>query len=164
MILARLLHPCYLSLFIAPRHPFSTFRNASPMESRSRRLSVYLAIGIIAVVSLWMLSGLGSEPPAQARTSSAASAEEALPLVRTERREAVDITREILFSGRTEANRSIDIKAETEGSVVAIAIERGARAASGQAILQLDLRDREARLAQAQALVKQREAEQQAIA
>ena len=133
------------------------------MESRSRRLSVYLAVGVIVAVTLWMLSGLGNEPPVQTRTTSAASAEEVLPMVRTERRQAVDITREILLSGRTEANRSIDIKAEAEGSVIDIAIERGARAASGQSILQLDLRDRESRLAQAQALVRQREAEFQAI-
>lgn len=135
------------------------------MDRSNRRTPVYLALGIVVAVSLWMLSGLGSEPAPQALTpQQAASASDAQAAVRTMRSTAVDIRREIVASGRSQANRMLELRAETEGSVVAIEVERGETVARNQVLLGLDMRDREERLREAAARVKQRETEYQAIA
>jgi multidrug efflux system membrane fusion protein len=63
------------------------------------------------------------------------------------------ITREIVVSARTEPNRSVELRAETEGRVVEIGAERGARVARGARIVGLDMRDRQARLEEARALI-----------
>ena len=139
------------------------------MDRRTRRTSIYLALGIVVLVSLWMLSGLGSEPAPQAAATTSAAAESAaesaaVPAVRSMRSVAMDITREVVASGRTQANRFLELKAETEGGVVGIDVERGQRVRKGQTLLSLDLRDRELRLREAAARVKQRETELQALA
>jgi len=66
-------------------------------------------------------------------------------------------------SGRTEPNRVVQLKAEVEGAVTAINAERGQVLDKGAELLVLDRRDRNARLAEAAALVAQREIELGAI-
>jgi multidrug efflux system membrane fusion protein len=122
-----------------------------------------LAGGIVVAVSLWMLSGIGSEPTADAITATRAASTNTLQQVRVQAMQAREITREILISGRTEPNRLVQIKAETDGRVNAIRAERGETVADGAALLTLDVRDRNARLAEAQALVEQREMQFRAI-
>lgn len=135
------------------------------MDRRNRRTPVYLALGIVVSVSLWMLSGLGSEPvPQSGATLPAAEERAAQPAVRTIRSQAMDITREVVASGRTQANRMLELKAETDGSVVSIDVERGQNVDKGQTLVSLDMRDRELRLREAAARVMQRETEFEALA
>lgn len=135
------------------------------MERRNSRTSVYLAIGVVVAVSLWMLSGLGSEPVPQPDPAELRSvARGAVPAVRSMRSTAIDIRREIVASGRTQADRVLELKAETDGPVVGIHVERGAAVESGQRLVTLDMRDRQERLQEAAARVKQRETEYKAIA
>src|SRR5690606_10138787 len=97
------------------------------MERRNSRTSVYLALGVVVAVSLWMLSGLGSEPAPQASAVEQRSIARAeLPNVRSMRSTAVEVRREIVVSGRTQANRTLELRAETDGPVVGIHVERGA--------------------------------------
>jgi membrane fusion protein, multidrug efflux system len=72
------------------------------------------------------------------------------------------VVRDIVVSGRTEPNRFVEIKAETEGRVVEIGADRGSRVAAGQRIAALDVRDRQARIAEAEALIAQHELQYQA--
>lgn len=134
----------------------------SKMDSTNRRLPVLLAGGVVVAVSLWMLSGIGSEPTPDI-ISASAPARDAAQQVRVETLQAREIIREIVISGRTEPNRVVQLKAETEGTVNAIRAERGDTIAAGAAILSLDVRDRNARLAEATALVQQREMQFRAV-
>lgn len=76
---------------------------------------------------------------------------------------AEPIEREISFTGRTEPARRAIINAETSGLVVQIGAERGEYVETGDLIVAIDMQDREQKLAEAKALVRQREIEFTAI-
>jgi len=132
------------------------------MDSKNRRYPVLLAGGIVAAVALWMLSGAGSEPDASPVSASASASDSALQ-VRVQTLQAREIIREVIISGRTEPNRVVQLRAETDGTVTQIRAERGQSVNEGEPILTLDMRDRNARLEEAGALVEQREIELRAI-
>lgn len=135
------------------------------MDSKQRRLPVLAACGIVVAISVWMLSGAGSEPRAILDTAPTTSSGLAtgLPQVRVATHVAREISREVLLSGRTEPDRRVELRAEAEGRVVRIAAARGEPVAAGTVVVELDGRDRLARLAEAASLVRQREIEHQAI-
>ncbi len=67
--------------------------------------------------------------------------------------------RTIVLRGRTEADRVVEVRAETTGRVVKIPVDEGALVHQGDLIAVLDGADRAARLAEAKALLLQRKAE-----
>ena len=117
-----------------------------------------VALGIIGLITLWMLSG-NNEPPAPTNAGGVESPDDftapELRLVQVSVQEAEPIVRYINVYGRTAPARDVDIKAETNGRVEEIGIRRGKMAAEGDLIVRLDLRDRQARLAQARASVEE---------
>ncbi|WP_119301289.1 efflux RND transporter periplasmic adaptor subunit [Dongia deserti] len=70
--------------------------------------------------------------------------------------------RTIVLRGRTEADRVVEVRAETTGRVVEIPVDEGALVHKGDLIAVLDGADRAARLAEAKALLQQRQAESEA--
>ncbi|HEY3144916.1 MAG TPA: efflux RND transporter periplasmic adaptor subunit, partial [Dongiaceae bacterium] len=70
--------------------------------------------------------------------------------------------RTIVLRGRTEADRVVEVRAETTGRVVDIPVDEGALVHKGDLIAVLDGTDRAARLAEAKALLLQRKAESEA--
>ena len=70
--------------------------------------------------------------------------------------------RTIVINGKTKPARIVELAAETDGRVEFIGAKRGASLERGDIIVRLDERDRTARLAQARALVRQREVEYEA--
>jgi multidrug efflux system membrane fusion protein len=70
--------------------------------------------------------------------------------------------RTFVLRGRTEADRVVEVRAETTGRVVEIPVEEGALVHKGDLIAVLDGSDRAARLAEAKALLAQRKAESEA--
>ncbi|NIR31159.1 MAG: efflux RND transporter periplasmic adaptor subunit [Gammaproteobacteria bacterium] len=80
---------------------------------------------------------------------------ESLTRVRVREFQARPVRREIVINGRTAPNRAVDLRAETDGRVVALGADRGSRVSKGDLIARLDLRDRKARLVEARAAVKQ---------
>jgi multidrug efflux system membrane fusion protein len=116
--------------------------------------------GIAIAIALWLMSGQGVEeesPVAIAENTSAAA--DVRTSVRVRAQVAEEVTRIINVNGKTAPARVVEINAETDGRVIAIGVERGERLDEGQVIVRLDERDRHARLAQAEATVKQRELE-----
>jgi multidrug efflux system membrane fusion protein len=117
-----------------------------------------LALGTFALVAMWMFSGvwlereLGSE---YAQPVLAPGSDTGVVRVQVQLQHAEPITRQINVYGQTAPARTIEINSETEGRVEAVEARRGASVAEGEVILRLDLRDREARLAQAQASVNE---------
>lgn len=125
-----------------------------------------VAVGLTLAVGAWMATGLisGEDSTAAPNAPAGNPAREAEQrrAVSVRMSEARPVTREIVVSGRSEPNRTVEISAETEGRVVSIDAERGARIAAGEQIVALDLRDRDAQVAEAEAIVKQRELEYEA--
>jgi multidrug efflux system membrane fusion protein len=70
--------------------------------------------------------------------------------------------RTIVLRGRTEADRVVEVRAETTGRVVEIPVEEGTLVHKGDVVAVLDGADRAARLAEAKALLQQRQAEYEA--
>ncbi|HXG81418.1 MAG TPA: efflux RND transporter periplasmic adaptor subunit [Sphingomicrobium sp.] len=70
--------------------------------------------------------------------------------------------RTIVLRGRTEADRVVEVRAETTGRVMEIPADEGALVHQGDLIAVLDGADRAARLAEAKALLQQRQAELEA--
>jgi multidrug efflux system membrane fusion protein len=84
--------------------------------------------------------------------------------VRVRHQTAEEVTRNITVNGRTAPARIVELNAETDGRVISVGAERGNRFDRGDVIVRLDQRDRHARLAQAEATVRQRELEFEARA
>jgi multidrug efflux system membrane fusion protein len=125
--------------------------------------SVVVAGGVALAVAVWMLSGLFAEDtPSPTTRASVRNGEtgsgdnpERRPRVVVLRSSARTVRREILVSARTEPNRQVELRAETDGAVIALGAERGATVDSGQRIVSLHMRDRAARLEEAEALIVQ---------
>lgn len=130
-----------------------------------------LALTIALAGALWVASGeygwlvgLSAKEQPQpagsiAETANAQESRRDLPTVRVMRSVAQTRTREVVVRGRTQANRTVDLKAEVPGQVVELPREKGARVKKGEVIARLSVDERNARLAEAKAMVRQREIE-----
>ena len=128
------------------------------------RKTYITAIVIAAATVLWLASGQFGDHTDEATQLSisernervAASAEDRPPSrVRARVSTAVQQTAYASVRGRTENKRTVQVRAETVGRVVARPVERGDRAATGDALCRLSRDDRDARLAEAQAALRQ---------
>ena len=131
-----------------------------------RRSYILAAVFALAVVG-WVASGqfgTDGEPEdpgtaaAAAKNGSANGTDEPVS-VRVSRRVAQSQSRDLILRGRTEANRWVDIKAETKGRVTEVIAKEGARAARGDVIVKLAMEGRVEKLAEAEARVRQRQIE-----
>lgn len=129
-----------------------------------RRLSSPMAIAatIAVVATAWVLSGQigASEKPAPRK--SAVETATTIPQVRVAWVEAEERQAALVVNGATAAVRKVELRAETIGRVVAVGAEKGAAVAKGDVIVRLSPDDREARLAEAKSLVRQRQMETEA--
>ena len=127
--------------------------------------SILLAVVIAIAASAWIISGQFADDRRTAEAETAAArhgvtpATPAIVSVRVRRIAPSDLVREIVVNGRTEASRTVDLRAEIAGRIVEIAAAEGARLARGAVVARLATDDRGARLAEAQALLKQRQVE-----
>ncbi len=116
--------------------------------------------GIALAIGLWLTTGqLPSDKPDTDATITEPSGQKTRSNVRTRTQTAESVTRMVVVNGNTAPARIVEINAETDGRVESTGIERGERLDKGEVIVRLDERDRQARLAQASATVKQRELE-----
>jgi multidrug efflux system membrane fusion protein len=124
----------------------------------SRRPGRVAAV-LLALLAAWLASGVLM--PHKRDVDAAAPAARAVPPtpVQVERVRAEPVERTVTLSGRTAPARSVELKAETSGRVVAVGAARGARVEAGGLIVRLDPGDRLARLSQARAELRQRELE-----
>ena len=126
--------------------------------------SSYLTAAIIAAAAtLWVASGVLFSSDAEIELSAAEQAALNTPTelqrVQVLRSQAQPRIREIKVSGRTEASRAVTMRAETEGTVAELLVERGTAVAKGEPLIRLALEDRPARVKEAEALVAKRELE-----
>ena len=118
-----------------------------------------LAIIVFALLAVWMGSGMFENPEFtdEASQVQAASNTGGPVSVQVETLIAEPVARVVSVYGRTAPARQVEIAAETEGRVEIINAQRGLRLNKGQPILTLDLRDRQARVKQSEASVREHE-------
>jgi multidrug efflux system membrane fusion protein len=122
-----------------------------------RNQSVLTALGITVALTLWLLSGTGATDAVRDSSLQAPRLDRpAITSVRVRTMESRSVTRDVIIYGKTEAARSVTLRAEIDGRVLEIGAKRGARVSKGELIVRLDARDLESRLQQARALVRQR--------
>jgi multidrug efflux system membrane fusion protein len=123
----------------------------------------YVLAAVIAVAAgAWVLSGQfsGASDASRAQVPPAVTpAAPAVQQVRAERLTAQPMVNHLTITGRTAAARTVEVKAETRGTVAAVLVERGRRVAKGEIIVKLAVEDRQAKLDQARSLLVYREAE-----
>lgn len=123
----------------------------------------WLAGAIALAVVAWMLSGVLREDSAATGTGDprAGAAVDAFTVEVTEI-EAERIERQIVAQGQVRPERAATLRARTDGQVEAVLVESGQRVSQGEVLLRLAMDDREARLAEARAILRQREREHEA--
>jgi multidrug efflux system membrane fusion protein len=124
--------------------------------------SWFYSAGIALLITLWVASGAIEENEVGPAQKTAVVTEAANSKVRVRTQSAEEIVRTISVNGKTAPARVVELSAETDGRVELIGAKRGSNVEQGGIIVKLDERDRRARLAQAQATVKQREVEYEA--
>lgn len=131
------------------------------LEFFEKHRSWVYSAGMALLITLWVLSGSlsGDEGTESVATETLTAVQAPKSSVRVRTQSSEEITRTIVVNGKTAPARVVQLAAETDGRVEFIGAERGANVDAGGLVVRLDRRDREARLAQAEAMVKQREVE-----
>lgn len=126
------------------------------------RFSHVLAVGLTAGVAFYMLggttmlSGQGPiDPDAPVRATDTASGDPDLFAVRAMLFEAQERPSALVMRGRTQADASIAVTAETGGRIVEVAVREGDLVARGDVLCRLDEAARQAMVTQAQAGIAQ---------
>lgn len=131
------------------------------------RPSMMLALLLACAVSVWMLTGqlIGqTEAPGAQESTTAPQKRPSAPAQARMRVLVIDSTarsidREVVARGQLEPWRRVTLRAETDGRVVELPAEKGARVESGRLLVKLAEDDRPAQLARAEAEVAARELE-----
>ncbi|MDH3450687.1 MAG: efflux RND transporter periplasmic adaptor subunit, partial [Gammaproteobacteria bacterium] len=123
-----------------------------------RHGSVVYALAIMLLLTLWLASGYLASDDGQS-TAADTPSRSMVQKVRVRSPVQRRVIEEVVLNGRTEPSRAVTFRAEVEGRVIALKAKQGAAVRAGDVIVQFDSRDREARLAQALALRKQRKLE-----
>ncbi len=127
--------------------------------------SSYLAAAIIVVLAgAWMLSGwlVPGKPRGMAAEETVReqnSRSERISRVRVRNSEAKPVFNDVVVTGRSQASRTVELRAETAGQVDAVFFREGAQVKTGDVLVTLEIRDREKRVEEARAAVRQREIE-----
>jgi len=123
---------------------------------KKNRSSILVASVLAVTLVLWMASGLLLSGKKNKEQNSENKAEKPLFRVRAIESTATLISRETTVNARTEANREVIILAEVSGQVLEVGAERGTFMHEGDMIATLEQRDRQARFAQAEAVLRQK--------
>ena len=123
--------------------------------------SKYIAAGISVVALIWILTGIffsgsgGNDKGSVAGTSSTTKDAE----VRVRDIVAQPYANDIVVTGRTNASRTVEIKAKTKGQIQVLLKEKGARVEELEVIARIELSDREAKVIEAKQRFVQRQIE-----
>lgn len=123
--------------------------------------SLWLALGLTLALIGWLLSGYPYQGPTELATPAGETTEPMAVQVLHLRAEPTE--RRLVLPGQLQPNRTVTLRARTSGVVEQILAERGARVVAGSTLLRLDMEDRQARLAQAEAVLAQRQEDYDAL-
>lgn len=123
--------------------------------------SVFIAIAIILIAGLWVGSGLSGKGESDQPENSAEQAEgntsDGPPEVRVRDMRAQEMSDQAEVTGRTQASRRVTLKAETNGEIIELLVEKGAHVETGQTLARIDKQDRGYRVEEARELLNQRD-------
>lgn len=123
----------------------------------SHKIAIAVAvIGFVWVGSGMVFSGKDKTPSPAAEKPAE---EEKLVEVRVRDITALDYTDSVLVTGRTQGSRSVDLSGEISAQVVEIIKDKGLSANAGDLLAKLEIKDRAAKVAEAQGRLAQREIE-----
>lgn len=120
----------------------------------------YLIAGALALaVATWLATGflVDEDSPETVAATEPASTHAPVPAVQVRQQHAEPHARSIALYGRTEADRLVEVRVETGGRVAEKLVSDGQRVEAGDVLVRLAMDDREARLHQAEAWVRQRQ-------
>lgn len=128
--------------------------------------SIIIAAVLAIVAFVWILSGqFGSEEASvEGNETEQAEKKSDLMKVRVSELDAISRTETVNVTGRTEASRKVELRAETQGQVTELYVERGERVEENKPIASLRADDRPAKLSEARATLRQRQIEYSAAA
>jgi multidrug efflux system membrane fusion protein len=119
--------------------------------------SYLTAAGMALAATAWILSGhFGQKGEANGKVAQeavAAKEEKAPTRVRVRAVTVEERAGDLVLFGRTEADRRVEVRAETAGRVAEVVATKGERLDKGAAIARLAMDDRQARLAEAEARI-----------
>lgn len=119
-----------------------------------------IATIIAAAMVLWFATGIFARDTPQVKPAMGELAtEKPLTTVRAKHIEAQPYPVVVTLKGKTEAYRSVDLRAEVSGQVEKVAVEKGSIVNKGDIICQIAVEDRELRVTDAQAAVDQAQME-----
>lgn len=113
-----------------------------------------LALLLIFILSSWLIIGLSSDSEEYINPRPLVM-DNGLRKVQVERMQGTLVERSITVSGKTAANRSVDLKSEIRSKVKAIHKQKGERVKKGDLIVELDARDWPSRVVQTKASLRQ---------
>ncbi|MBL8836031.1 MAG: efflux RND transporter periplasmic adaptor subunit [Alphaproteobacteria bacterium] len=123
--------------------------------------SYVLALGVCAISAAWVLSGMiapservRAAPPAQVAPAETPPRAVRVRVAVAEQRD--DVLRVV---GQTQASRRVDLRSEIDGRIAELPVSRGAAVARNDLVARIAVDDRNARLAEARALLAQRQVE-----
>ena len=136
------------------------------------RTSLFMALFVAIAIGLWLytgdviVGGQADQKPSiaeQQEQATQGSDQAAGPVaVRVQTISAIERQSVLRLRGRTEAKDRVELRAETEGAVAELAVEKGDRVSKGDLVCRIDQRTRRASLAQAKALLAQSSADLEA--
>jgi multidrug efflux system membrane fusion protein len=121
--------------------------------------SYLIAAGVTAAAVVWIATGTihsGGDAPPEEVARAQGPADGGPVAVRVETLHAQKHVHEITVTGRTKADRLVEVTAETAGRVVETPLEKGSVVAKGDVLVKLDVEDRRATLRAAEAEVERR--------
>lgn len=124
--------------------------------------SLIIAVVFAFAAAAWILSGVigsGAEQPEMTKSPAVMNGKQNPPDVRVREQTALPHTTRLLLRGQTEAERSVELRAETFGRVVEVLVEEGERVAEGDVLVRIADNERKAQLEEAEALLEQRRIE-----
>jgi multidrug efflux system membrane fusion protein len=120
------------------------------MKPRYRAAAV-----ILILVGLWIGSGVIPVGAARHPNATAAKSASDMPSVQVQRLSVQHRDASVTVRGRTEALRSVDVKAQVDGVVQALHFKEGDFVKAGQVLCELQVNERAAKLEQARAQVSE---------
>lgn len=121
--------------------------------------SIYFSLGLLFLVTIWMLSGVFAKPAAIDAATDAPHHAATKMTVGTMAIESTNIAREITLQGELEPFRQVDIRAQTSSQVTAVLIEKGQQIAENTLLVKLADEGRTAQFKSAQAEVDSQQLE-----
>ncbi len=123
--------------------------------------SKYIAAGISVVGLIWILSGIFFSRSGDNVKESVVGTAPTTKVAEVRVRDIAvqSYANDIVVTGRTNASRTVEIKAKTKGQIQVILKEKGARVEEKEVIAKIELSDREAKVIEAKQRFAQRQIE-----